>query len=110
MEEPGIDSFHDDPGNGAIAGMDESVTVVFHPLNKVVSVPKKSSVLDAIRKAEIQFESICGGKGECKKCRVIHTRGNCTAGSPESTRGFSTDEIQQHFCLACQTYLFGDCE
>lgn len=110
MEEPGIDSLHDDPGNGAIAGMDESVTVVFHPLNKVVSVPKKSSVLDAIRKAEIQFESICGGKGECKKCRVIHTRGNCTAGSPESTRGFSTDEIQQHFCLACRTYLFGDCE
>lgn len=90
--------------------MDESVTVVFHPLNKVVSVPQQSSVLDAIRKADIQFESICGGKGECKKCKVIHTRGNCTAGSPESTRGLSTDEIQQHFCLACQTYLFGDCE
>jgi uncharacterized 2Fe-2S/4Fe-4S cluster protein (DUF4445 family) len=90
--------------------MDESVTVVFHPLNKVVSVPQKSSVLDAIRKADIQFESICGGKGECKKCRVIHTRGNCTAGSPESTRGLSADEIQKHYCLACQTFLFGDCE
>lgn len=90
--------------------MDESVTVVFHPLNKVVRVPQQSSVLDAIRKADIQFESICGGKGECKKCRVIHTRGNCTAGSQESTRGFSADEIQQHFCLACQTYLLGDCE
>jgi uncharacterized 2Fe-2S/4Fe-4S cluster protein (DUF4445 family) len=90
--------------------MDESVTVVFHPLNKVVSVSQKSSVLDAIRKAEIQFESICGGKGECKKCKVIHTRGNCTAGSPESTRGLSADEIRKHYCLACQTYLFGNCE
>jgi len=90
--------------------MAESVTVVFHPLNKVVSVPQKSSVLDAIRRADIQFESICGGKGECKKCRVIHTRGNCTAGSPESTRGLSADEIQNHYCLACQTYLLGDCE
>lgn len=90
--------------------MHESVTVVFHPLNKIASVPRKSSVLDAIRKAEIQFESICGGEGECKKCRVIHTRGDCTAGSPESTRGLSTEEIRQHFCLACKTYLFGDCE
>jgi uncharacterized 2Fe-2S/4Fe-4S cluster protein (DUF4445 family) len=90
--------------------MDESVTVVFHPLNNVVSVPTNSTVLDAIRKAGIQFESICGGKGECKKCKIIHTRGNCTAGSPQSTRGLSKEEIQQHVCLACQTFLLGDCE
>jgi uncharacterized 2Fe-2S/4Fe-4S cluster protein (DUF4445 family) len=90
--------------------MYDSVTVVFHPLNKIVSVPQESSVLDAIRKAEIQFESICGGKGECRKCRVIHIRGDCTAASPESTRGLSTDEIRHHFCLACHTYLFGNCE
>ncbi|HOG65408.1 MAG TPA: 2Fe-2S iron-sulfur cluster-binding protein, partial [Spirochaetota bacterium] len=90
--------------------MDESVTVVFHPLNKVASVPKKSSVLDAIREAGIQFESIYGGKGECKKCKIVHTRGDCTAGSPESTRGLSKDELQQHVCLACQTFLLGDCE
>jgi len=51
---------------GAIERMDDSVTVVFHPLNVVVSVPRYSSVLDAIRRAGIQFESICGGKGECK--------------------------------------------
>ncbi len=90
--------------------MDESVTVVFHPLNKVVSVPTNSTVLDAVRKAGIQFESICGGKGECKKCKIIHTRGNCTAGSPQSIRGLSKEEIQQHVCLACQTFLLGDCE
>jgi uncharacterized 2Fe-2S/4Fe-4S cluster protein (DUF4445 family) len=107
---PYIYSQQDEHGNGTKAIMDESVKVVFHPLNKVVSVPQRSSVLDAIRKADIQFESICGGKGECKKCRVIHTRGKCTAGSPESIRGLSVDEIRQHFCLACQTYLLGDCE
>jgi uncharacterized 2Fe-2S/4Fe-4S cluster protein (DUF4445 family) len=89
---------------------DESVRVIFHPLNKVVSVPKQSSVLDAIRKADILFESICGGKGECRKCRVIYVRGDCTAGLPESTRGLSVDEIRENFCLACQTYLSGDCE
>jgi len=90
--------------------MDDSVRVVFHPLNVVVNVPRYSSVLDAIRSAGIQFESICGGRGECKKCRVIHTRGDCTAGSPESTRGLSKAEVEQRVCLACQTVLLGDCE
>ncbi len=90
--------------------MDDSVTVVFHPLNVVVSVPRYSSVLDAIRSAGIQFESICGGKGECRKCRVIYTRGDCTAGSPESTRGLSKAEVEQQVCLACRTVLLGDCE
>ncbi len=90
--------------------MDESVTVIFHPLGKIASVPKHSSVLNAARQADIYIESICGGKGECKKCKVIHIRGNCTAGSLESTRGLSMDEIQQHYCLACQTYLLGNCE
>jgi uncharacterized 2Fe-2S/4Fe-4S cluster protein (DUF4445 family) len=67
-------------------------------------------VLDAIREAGILFESICGGKGECNKCKVIHVRGGCDAGSPSSTRGLSMEEIARHYCRACQTHILGDCE
>jgi uncharacterized 2Fe-2S/4Fe-4S cluster protein (DUF4445 family) len=90
--------------------MDERVRVIFHPLNKVVTLRKGSTVLDAIRMAEIQFESICGGNGECKKCKVIFVRGSCTYTSPESTDGLLPEEITGNYCFACTTHIIGDCE
>jgi len=90
--------------------MDETVRVIFHPLNKVVTLRTGSTVLDAIRLAGIQFESLCGGSGECRKCKVIFAAGSCTRGSPESTEGLSPDEIAGNYCFACSTLLTGDCE
>ena len=90
--------------------MTDPASVLFHPLNRIVSVERGTTVLDAVRKAGIQFESICGGKGECNKCKVIHVRGKCDAGSPLSTKGLSPYEIAHHYCRACQTRVLGDCE
>jgi len=90
--------------------MHETVRVVFHPLNNVVTLAKGSTVLDAIRLADIQFVSICGGKGECRKCKVIFVRGSCTYSSSESTKGLLSDEIASKYCFACTTRLTGDCE
>ena len=90
--------------------MTETVRVVFHPLNTVIDVPKGSSVLEAIRLAVIQFESICGGKGECGKCKVIFLKGSCTAESAESRGKLSDDEISRNYCLACRTFITGNCE
>lgn len=90
--------------------MTEKVSVVFSPLNKVVAVTGGTTVLEAVRLAGIQFESICGGKGECNKCRAIHVSGSCDIGTPESVKGLSTDEIARHYCRACQTHVQGNCE
>ena len=90
--------------------MAEMYSVVFHPMSRIVSVPSGSTVLEAIRNAEIQFESICGGKGECNKCKVILLQGSCDAGSPESTRGLTADEIARNYCRACRTHITGNCE
>lgn len=90
--------------------MTDKVSVIFHPLNKIVTVPRGTAVIDAIHLAGIQFESICGGKGECNKCRVIFVRGECDAGSPESTKGLSADEVARHYCRACQTHILGNAE
>ena len=51
--------------------MPDTARVLFHPINKLITVPLNSTVLEAIRSAQIPFESICGGKGECNKCKVI---------------------------------------
>jgi uncharacterized 2Fe-2S/4Fe-4S cluster protein (DUF4445 family) len=90
--------------------MSDTARVRFHPVNKTGTVPLNSTVLEAIRQAEIPFEAICGGKGECNKCRIIFLSGSCTAGSPLSIKGLTPDEVRRHYCRACQTVITGDCE
>lgn len=90
--------------------MTDTFPVVFHPLNKIAVVTRGTTVLEAIRSAGIQFESICGGKGECNKCKVILVHGECDAGSPESVKCLSPDEISRNYCRACQTHIHGPCE
>jgi len=84
--------------------------VFFSPMGKTVTVAAGSTVLAAIRSAGILVESICGGKGECNKCRVIHVRGDCDADAPAAVRGLTEQEVQKHYCRACQTHVSGDCE
>jgi uncharacterized 2Fe-2S/4Fe-4S cluster protein (DUF4445 family) len=90
--------------------MPDTARVLFSPLGKLVTVPVNTAVLEAIRRAKIPFESICGGKGECNKCRVIFLHGSCTAGSPASIKGLTPDEVKRNYCRACQTFITGDCE
>ena len=90
--------------------MPDTARVLFHPVNKLITLPLNSTVLEAIRSAQIPFESICGGKGECNKCKVIFLSGSCTAGSPESIKGLTTDEVDHNYCRACQTLITGNCE
>ncbi len=90
--------------------MADLVTISFSPVNRQVSVPKGITVLDAIRQAAILFESICGGNGECNKCKVIFVQGFCDAGSPLSIHGLTAGEIKRNYCRACHTHVRGDCE
>jgi uncharacterized 2Fe-2S/4Fe-4S cluster protein (DUF4445 family) len=90
--------------------MADMVTVIFNPMNRVVRVIRGSTVLDAIREAGIQFESICGGKGECGKCRVIRVRGSCEQLPCGNCRGLTVEETRENYCLACMTRILGDCE
>ncbi|MDD1694812.1 MAG: ASKHA domain-containing protein [Methanoregula sp.] len=79
-------------------------------MEKEVSVISGTTVLAAIRAAGIQVESICGGKGECNKCKVIHVLGSCDAGTPGATSGLTEGEISRKYCRSCQTHILGPCE
>ena len=82
----------------------------FMPMDKTSLVPSGSSLLDALRQAEIPVEIICGGKGLCRKCRVILTRGNClTVIQPGGTHP-TPEEEEQGIRFACQVVVNGDCE
>ena len=87
------------------------VRIIFHPLNKVVEVERGTLLLDAIREAGIQIESICGGKGQCGKCRVILNKGEVSIASEDIyKKHFSPQEISQNYHLACQVYVLSDSE
>ncbi|WP_292415460.1 ASKHA domain-containing protein [Methanoregula sp.] len=79
-------------------------------MGKTATVVPGTTVLSAIRSAGILVESICGGKGECNKCKVIHVRGDCDAHAPAALRGLTEQEVQKNYCRACQTHVLGDCE
>jgi uncharacterized 2Fe-2S/4Fe-4S cluster protein (DUF4445 family) len=82
----------------------------FMPLDRTVSVPIGGSLLDALRQAEIPVEIICGGKGLCRKCRVILTRGSCRTVIQAGGSRPTPEEEEQGLRFACQVEVTGDCE
>lgn len=87
-----------------------TVRVIFQPMNRVIVVPKGTMLLAALRDAGIQIESICGGKGLCRKCRVILNSGSCESlEKPESSR-ITPEERALGYHYACQVRLTGDAE
>jgi uncharacterized 2Fe-2S/4Fe-4S cluster protein (DUF4445 family) len=83
----------------------ETIIVTFQPMNKVLTVPAGTPLLDAMRTAGIAIEAICGGQGLCRKCRVILTNGKCTTTSQLGASHFTPEEIAQGYHYACQVTL-----
>jgi uncharacterized 2Fe-2S/4Fe-4S cluster protein (DUF4445 family) len=82
-----------------------SCKVTFYPQNKVVSVEKGTSLLDAVSKANITINNLCGGDGICGRCKMIVKEGEVSAEvSPKLTR----EEIKSGFVLACLTQINSD--
>lgn len=65
------------------------------------------TLLAALRSQGIHLPSACGGKGQCKLCRVRVTSGAWPPGEIE-TRAFRKDELDGGLRLACQGKLHGD--
>jgi len=86
------------------------VRVIIQPMNRVLQIPRGTPLLSALRDAGIQIESICGGKGLCRKCRVILTRGQCESIPQASAHRMSPEEEAQGHYFACQVRITHDCE
>ena len=82
--------------------MNRECTVIFHPLNRVVSVPSGTNLLTALRDAGVQIESICGGKGDCGKCRVIIDAGDYREKRRSQKNHLTSKEREGGYRLACE--------
>ncbi len=90
--------------------MGNLVKIFFNPMNREIEVERGRLLLDAIREADIRIESICGGKGECGKCRVILNHGDVSSLSTSQKKHLSPQEIAEGYRLACQIRVLGDSE
>jgi len=86
------------------------VKIVFNPMDKVVEVKRGTILLDGIREAGINIESICGGEGECGTCKVILDKCEVSDVSTKYTKWLYPQEISEGYHLACQTRVLSDCE
>jgi len=87
-----------------------TIRVTFQPMNRWVDVPKGTPLPVALRLAGVPIESICGGKGLCRKCRVILEKGTCRTGIAEGGHELPEEERTKGYYLACQVIPTSNCE
>lgn len=90
--------------------MKQKFQVIVYPLGRVITVAPGTNLLDAIREAGLQMESICGGKGECRKCRVVVERGEFAERSRPGMKQNEDRDLIQEYRLACEILVTGDLE
>ncbi len=90
--------------------MRDLIKIFFDPMNKEIEVKRGTILLDAIREADIRIESICGGKGECGKCKVTLMKGEVSRLSTKCEKFLSHQEISEGHHLACQIRVLSDSE
>ena len=86
-----------------------TLKVIINPLNVELTAEEGDVLLDVMREGGVRIESLCGGKGICGKCRVIHESGDIRVFSDAPQKFLSQEELDEGYQLACTTRLLGDC-
>jgi len=74
----------------------------FLPSGTTINIPPGTELLEAIRKAGLEIESPCGGKGTCGKCIVRIISGKVDSGSLGL---LSASAVSRGYVLACKTKI-----
>jgi uncharacterized 2Fe-2S/4Fe-4S cluster protein (DUF4445 family) len=82
-------------------------SIHFLPGGKRISAQEGTTLLDAIKLAGIRLETPCGGKGECKQCRVKVIGGHASIREHDALF-LSREEILEGYLLACVTPVLSD--
>lgn len=80
----------------------------FEPIGKRTILLRETDILEAAWKAGINLESVCGGKGICKKCKVKVLEGDVSPVTEQEKRYLSNEELEARYRLACRTKILSD--
>src|SRR5215208_5614584 len=79
-------------------------TIDFEPVGRRGVCASDQSVLDCARQLSVDIVSICGGIGNCERCKVQVVSGQVSKPTLEEEASLTEDEIARDYRLACQTY------
>ncbi len=83
----------------------KELKVEFSPFDVGVDVPSGTSLLDAVKKADLPLTATCGGKGTCGDCVVNVVSGKYRS---KSSAALPVSLASQGYALACQTEVIDD--
>ncbi|MFA5065162.1 MAG: ASKHA domain-containing protein [Dehalococcoidia bacterium] len=82
--------------------------ILFKPSRRSVSCSARTDILSCCRENRIEIDSVCGGQGKCRSCRVRIEKGTVSPPAPNELKKLSHDELERGWRLACQTRPAGD--
>ena len=80
----------------------------FEPVGQRGRCPNDQTLLDCSRQLGVGIVSICGGKGECHRCKIQILSGTASEPTPSEQEAFTLQELEEGYRLACQTYPASD--
>jgi len=80
----------------------------FEPVGRRGTYAGDRSLLESARQLNVDLVSICGGIGNCERCKVQVIAGQVTKPTLEEQASLSKSELDQGYRLACQTYPLSD--
>lgn len=83
-------------------------SIDFEPIGRRGECASDQSLLDCARQLSVDIVSICGGIGDCERCKVQVIAGRVSKPTLEEEASLTKEEIMQGYRLACQAYPLSD--
>jgi uncharacterized 2Fe-2S/4Fe-4S cluster protein (DUF4445 family) len=80
----------------------------FQPVGRRGVFGGEQSLLDCARELNVDLVSVCGGAGNCNRCKVKIVAGQATQLTADENAALRQDELEQGYRLACQAYPLSD--
>ncbi|MCH1984207.1 ASKHA domain-containing protein [Ruminococcus sp. OA3] len=85
-----------------------TITVKNKDKEIVVVSEEYENILAAINRQGAYFSAVCGGKGNCGKCKIRLVEGELDI-TPSDRKHFTEEELELGYRLACRAYPAEDC-
>ncbi|HJD14116.1 MAG TPA: DUF4445 domain-containing protein [Candidatus Ruminococcus avistercoris] len=87
----------------------QPITITVQNKDKTFQVISREyeTILDAMNKQGAYFSAVCGGKGNCGKCKIRLLEGELEI-TPADRKHFTQEELEKGYRLACRAYPTDD--
>jgi uncharacterized 2Fe-2S/4Fe-4S cluster protein (DUF4445 family) len=85
-------------------------TIDFEPVGRRGECQENESLLTCAHMLGVGINSICGGRGTCRSCKVQVLNGTVSKPTSHELETFTPEELKEGWRLACQTYPARDCK